>query len=297
MLHLTNTPKSCGKLWIQTNGLQEKNGKRKLPASVAIRATLEAPGALFMEATDSSRLWVGAGQMGESRQRGTGLLDLIMFSLTSPRWAGVSPSERILYKQAIHQVPNLKVGKRNSGAGFVIFRHLINLVTVLLSRARTSGITTEVPSWTLKQKKKQQHFAWKRTPPYDHKSCARSQIKQEGRDKEKKIYPDFSKLRDIHLFPERNRGGIINNNQFFIGLSSKGEDVTPLLSKGDIWEEIARDLNHTVYPKAARFVNFELSPSISFFFFLSMAKLNLGGFFVCLFVCLIYLFCLRAGFL
>ena len=278
MLHLTNTPKSCGKLWIQTNGLQEKNGKRKLPASSCfcgnscytgspgLRKPLEAPGALFMEATDSYRLWVGAGQMGESGQRGTGLLDLIMFSLTSPRWAGVSPSERILSKQAIHQVPNLKVGKRNSGAGFAIFWHLINLVTVLLSRARTSGITTEVPSWTLKQKKQQQHFARKRTPPCDQKSCARSQIKQEGHDKEKKIYPDFTKFRNIHLYPERNRGGIINHNQLFIGLSSKGEDVTPLLSEGDSWEEIARDLNHTVYQKAARFVNFELSPSISFFF-------------------------------
>lgn len=115
-LRLINTPKTCGKRWIQTTGLQEKNGKGKLPAiscfcgnscstgSPGLWKLLGASGALFMAAYRQLQALVGAEQMGESRQR-EGLACFISspFFLTSPCWAGVSPRQGILDKPAIHQ--------------------------------------------------------------------------------------------------------------------------------------------------------------------------------------------------
>lgn len=83
--------------------------------------------------------------MGKSKEE---LACLISSCSSSPLLAGQGchPGKEYFTSKPFIRVPNLKVGKRNTGAGFAIFQHLINLLTVLLLRARASGVTTEVPS-------------------------------------------------------------------------------------------------------------------------------------------------------
>lgn len=161
--------KSGGKLWIQTNGLQEKNGRRKLQLAHVSLATHAALAALAFGSLWKPlghylwqwKRWVGVRQMGKSKEE---LACLISSCSSSPRLAwGVSPRERILYKQAIHQGSNLGVEKRNTGAGFAIFQHLINLVTSVEGKSlrnyyRSSILNTweekETVTLCLKKKRK-----------------------------------------------------------------------------------------------------------------------------------------------
>lgn len=139
--------------------------------------------------------WVGVRQMGKSKEE---LACLISSCSSSPclAWQGCHPGKEYFTSKPFIRVPNLKVGKRNTGAGFAIFQHLINLVTSVEGKSlrnyyRSSILNTweekETVTLCLKKKKK------KKKTPYDHKSCARSWIKQEGCDKAI-IYLDFTKF-------------------------------------------------------------------------------------------------------